>query len=338
MTSERNRMVLLARRPRGWPDESTFELAEEPVPEPGPGEVLVRNVYMSVDPYMRGRMNDVRSYTPPFEVGKPLEGGAIGRIEVSNHDDFQAGDYVQSNLGWREWFVSNGAGLTRLDPEAAPLPSYLGVLGGTGFTAYVGILDVGQPREGETVFVSGAAGATGSVAGQIAKIQGCRVVGSAGSEEKVRWLTEELGFDAAINYRDGDLGEQLGDACPEGIDVFFDNVGGETLEAALDHMNVFGRIAMCGAISMYNAEEPPPGPRNLRNFIVQRLTMRGFLVLDFADRREAFLRDMRVWLGEGQVRARETIYEGIDQAPAAFLDMMRGKNIGKMLVRLAPEA
>ena len=333
-----NRSVHLASRPVGWPTPENFRLVEEPVPEPGAGQVLVRNVYISVDPYMRGRMNDVKSYTPPFAVGEPMTGGAIGRVERSNHPDFAPGDHVSSQLGWREWFVSDGRGLQKVDADAAPLPAYLGALGGTGFTAYVGLLDIGQPQPGETVFVSGAAGATGSVAGQIAKIVGCRVIGSAGSDEKVRWLTDELGFDAAINYRTQDIDAALGEACPDGINIYFDNVGGDHLEAALNHMADFGRIVACGAISRYNEAELPPGPRNLGNVVRQRLRIQGFIVSDHAARNADFRRDMSQWLREGKVKHRETIVDGIEHAADAFLGLLRGENMGKMLVRLAPEA
>lgn len=335
--TKKSREIRLASRPVGWPEESDFELVEVPIAEPGEGEILVRNLYMSVDPYMRGRMRDVESYTPPFQVGETLTGGSIGRVEVSRHPDFAAGDHVVGMQGWRERYVSDGTGQRKIDPDLAPLPAYLGTLGMPGMTAYVGLLDIGKPQAGETVFVSAAAGAVGSVAGQIGKIKGCRVVGSAGSAEKVAYLTEELGFDAAFNYRDTDPDSGLAEHCPDGIDVYFENVGGPTLEAALAHMRPFGRIPVCGMIALYNEEVPPAGPRNLIQIIPKRLTLRGFIVSDHMDRMADFTRDVGGWLTEGRVRSRETVVDGIDNAPAAFIGLLRGDNIGKMVVRLDVE-
>lgn len=332
-----NREIRLAARPNGLPKDSDFELVDTPVPEPGEGQVLVRNIYMSVDPYMRGRMNDVRSYVPPFQLGAPLEGGAIGRVEHSRHADWAQGDYVSNQLGWREYFVSDGRGLSRVNPTVAPLAANLGVLGGTGLTAYVGLLDIGQPKQGETVFVSAAAGAVGSVVGQIASLKGCRVVGSAGSDAKVTFLRQELGFDAAFNYKVSSPQGALGQTCPDGIDVYFDNVGGDHLQAALNHMNPFGRIPACGMISVYNSESPVPGPDNLSLIVRQRLTVRGFIISDHLDRRHAFIEDMSSWLREGRVKSHETVVDGIENAPKAFLGLLNGENIGKMLVRLGPE-
>ncbi len=329
-----NREVRLASRPDGWPTQANFEFVESDVPAPGDGEVLVRNVFMSVDPYMRGRMNDVKSYTPPFALHETLQGGAVGRVEASNNPAFAIGDYVSNGLGWREWFISDGRGIGRVDTTVAPPEAYLSVLGGTGFTAYVGLLDLGQPKPGETIFVSAAAGAVGSIVGQIGKIVGCRVVGSAGSDEKVTWLRDDLGFDAAFNYRVEGPEDALARMCPEGIDVYFENVGGDHLQAALNHMNAFGRIAACGMISQYNNASPQPGPNNLTAIVRQRLTIRGFIVSDHADRRPDFVRDMSMWLREGQVTDRVTIVEGIENAPQAFLGLLRGENLGKMLVKL----
>jgi NADPH-dependent curcumin reductase CurA len=329
-----NREVRLASRPTGWPTEQNFEFADSEVPEPGDGEVLVRNVFMSVDPYMRGRMNDVKSYTPPFALHETLQGGAVGRVEASNNASFSIGDYVSSNLGWREWFISDGRGIGKIDTTLAAPEAYLSVLGGTGFTAYVGLLDLGQPKPGETIFVSAAAGAVGSIVGQIGKIVGCRVVGSAGSDAKVSWLRDELGFDAAFNYKVEGIEDALARLCPDGIDVYFENVGGDHLQAALNHMNAFGRIAACGMISQYNNATPQPGPNNLSAIVRQRLTIRGFIVSDHADRRADFVRDMSAWLSDGRVKDRVTVIEGIDNAPAAFLGLLRGENIGKMLVKL----
>jgi NADPH-dependent curcumin reductase CurA len=329
--------VRLAARPVGLPKESDFQFAERDLPEPRDGEVLVRNIYMSVDPYMRGRMNDAKSYAPPFAIGEPLYGGAVGRIEQSRYPGLEPGDYVSNSLGWREAFVAEGKGLSRIDAKAAPASAYLGVIGGPGLTAYVGLLDIGKPKPGETVFVSGAAGAVGSAVGQIAKISGCRVVGSAGSQEKVDFLLNELGFDAAFNYKEVDLEKALDEACPNGIDVYFDNVGGDHLQAALNHMNMFGRIPACGMISQYNNTEPVPGPNNLRLIVSNRLLVKGFIISDHMDRMPAFVADMGRWLREGKVRYRETVVEGLENAPRALIGLLRGENTGKMLVRLAPE-
>ncbi|HKS90305.1 MAG TPA: NADP-dependent oxidoreductase [Tepidiformaceae bacterium] len=329
-----NREVRLASRPDGWPTEANFEFVESDVPDPGDGEVLIRNLFMSVDPYMRGRMNDVKSYTPPFALHETLQGGAVGRVEASNNPAFTVGDHVSNGLGWREWFVSDGHGIAKIDTSTVPPEAYLSVLGGTGFTAYVGLLDLGQPKAGETIFVSAAAGAVGSVVGQLGKIVGCRVVGSAGSDEKVAWLRDELGFDAAFNYKVESPEDALARLCPEGIDVYFENVGGDHLQAALNHMNAFGRIAACGMISQYNNAKPQPGPNNLQAIVRQRLTIRGFIVSDHADRRPDFVRDMSMWLREGQVTDRVTVVEGIEDAPRAFLGLLHGENMGKMLVKL----
>jgi NADPH-dependent curcumin reductase CurA len=330
----KSREIRLAARPNGEPRDSDFDLVETELPEPGDGQLLVRNLWMSVDPYMRGRMNDVKSYTPPFKLGEALEGGAIGRVERSNNPGFAAGDIVQHNLGWRDAFISDGRGLGKLDATLAPPQAYLGVLGGTGLTAYVGLLDIGKPQPGETVFVSAAAGAVGSIVGQIAKIAGCRVVGSAGSAAKVSWLLNDLGFDAAFDYHGG-VDDQLARACPDGIDIYFDNVGGDHLQAALALMNPFGRIPACGMISQYNNATPQPGPNNLTNIVRQRLTLRGFIISDHLDRRADFLRDMSGWLREGKVKSQETVVQGLENAPRAFMGLLHGENTGKMLVKLA---
>ena len=332
-----NREVRLAARPVGLPKATDFQLVETEVPEPQDGEILVRTIFMSVDPYMRGRMNDVKSYVPPFELGQPLQGGAVGRVERSRNRDYREGDYVQSSFGWREYFVSNGAGLGKVEPLAGSLSAHLGVLGGTGLTAYVGLLDIGQPKDGETVFVSAAAGAVGSIVGQIAKLKGCHVVGSAGSDAKVAFIRDELGFDAAFNYKTTGIEDALAQTCPDGIDVYFENVGGDHLQAALNHMNPFGRIPVCGMISVYNNDAPAPGPNNLGTIVRQRLLAKGFIISDHLDRRAAFVADMSAWIREGKVKSRETIVEGIDNAPAAFIGLLQGENIGKMLVKLGPE-
>lgn len=332
----RSREVRLASRPAGWPEPSNFSLAETTVPSPGEGQALVRNLYMSVDPYMRGRMRDVKSYVPPFQIGQVLDGGSVGEVIESRHPELRKGDRVVGMQGWREHYLTDGTGQRKIDPRLeAPLSTFLGVLGMPGLTAYVGLLDIGQPKKGETVLVSAAAGAVGSLVGQIAKIQGCRAVGSAGSDDKVKHLVEKLGFDAAFNYKTEDLNSALRRDCPNGVDVYFENVGGAMLEAALLRMNPFGRIPVCGMISIYNATEPAPGPRTLVSVIQNRLTMRGFIVSDHWNRLEAFTRDISTWLKEGRIHYDETIVDGIENAPSAFLGLLRGENTGKMLVRLA---
>ncbi|NJC73462.1 NADP-dependent oxidoreductase [Planosporangium thailandense] len=336
MANRTSREVHLASRPTGWPTADNFRLVEVPVPAPGPGQVVVRNLVMSVDPYMRGRMNDVESYVAPFRLGEALDGGAVGEVVASDSPDLAVGDLVLHGLGWREYALLDAARARKVDAHAAPPSAYLGALGMVGLTAYVGLLDVAAMRPRDTVFVSGAAGAVGSIAGQIAKLRGSpRVIGSAGSDAKVEYLTRELGFDAAFNYKKAPVAEQLKEAAPDGIDVYFDNVGGEHLEAAISSLNRFGRAALCGAISGYNLAEAPSGPRNLWLAISNRLTLRGFLVGDHADRTPDFLAEVGRWLREDRLRVDETVVEGIENAPDAFLGMLRGENLGKMLVRLA---
>jgi hypothetical protein len=333
-----SREIRLKSRPAGLPSEDNFTLATVPVPTPGAGEVLVRNLYMSVDPYMRGRMFEQPSYVQPFQLGQPLDGGCVGKVVESQGGKFQVGDYVLGRKGWREYYVSDGADLTRIDPHLAPPQAYLGVLGMPGLTAYVGLLDIGQPRAGDTVFVSAAAGAVGSVVCQIAKLKGCRVVGSAGSPAKVHWLQEVAGVDAALNYKEAaSLTAELGKLCPHGIDVYFENVGGAHLEAALEHMNQFGRLALCGMISQYNTATPGSGPGNLRLAVRKRLRMQGFIVSDHLDRQPQFYADMGAWITAGQLKWQETIIDGIENAPRAFIGLFKGENVGKMLVRLGPE-
>jgi NADPH-dependent curcumin reductase CurA len=330
------REIRLAARPSGEPAPSDFEVASVEVGDPAPGEVVVRNLLMSVDPYMRGRMNDVPSYVPPFRLGEAMTGGAVGEVVASAADGLSEGDVVVHDLGWRELAVLPGARARPVDVSLAPPSAYLGVLGMPGLTAYVGLLDVAALREGDVVFVSGAAGAVGSLAGQLAKLRGHVVVGSAGSPEKVAMLRDELGFDAAFDYHDGPVRRLLRAAAPDGIDVYFDNVGGEHLEAAVGALRVHGRVALCGAVSGYNATEPAPGPRNLALAIGKRLTLRGFIIFDHADRQAAFLEEVAPLLRDGRITARETIVDGgIEAAPQAFIDLLRGANTGKMLVRLA---
>jgi hypothetical protein len=330
-----SRQIHLASRPVGWPSADNFRLVEVDVPEPGPGQVVVRNLVMSVDPAMRGRMNDVKSYVPPFQLDQALDGGAVGEVIASNSDTITVGDTVLHGLGWREHAVLDAARTRKVDTSVAPLSAYLGVLGMPGLTAYVGMLDIAAMRPGEAVFVSGAAGAVGSLAGQVAKLRGAGlVIGSAGSAEKVNHLVEDLGFDAAFNYKDAPVRAQLKQAAPNGIDVYFDNVGGDHLEAAIASLNQFGRVALCGAISQYNATQPQ-GPRNLSLAIGKRLTLRGFIVIDHTGRRAAFVEEVGGWLRDGKVRFDETFVHGIEHAPEALIGMLRGDNVGKMLVRLA---
>ncbi|SEP90303.1 NADP-dependent oxidoreductase [Lentzea albida] len=327
--------VRLASRPKGWPTDENFEIAEVEVPTPGEGQILVRNVVMSVDPYMRGRMNDVKSYVPPFQVGAPLEGGAVGEVVASNAEGFAVGDHVLHGLGWREYAVVDGKRAAKVDGDIAPLTTYLGVLGMPGLTAYAGLLVTAEFKPGDVVFVSGAAGAVGQIVGQIARLKGAsRVIGSAGSAEKVKYLTEELGFDAAFNYKDGPVAEQLAAAAPDGIDVYFDNVGGEHLEAAIESLNLNGRVTICGAISQYNADKPPTGPRNIIQVLSKRLTLRGMLVGDHQALQPQFVAEVAAWIKSGELKYSETVVEGgVRQAPAAFLGLLRGENTGKMLVK-----
>lgn len=337
MTATVSREIRLKHRPVGLPSEHDFELAEVPLPTLQEGEVLVRNHYMSVDPYMRGRMYDRASYVPPFQLGQPLEGGCLGQVVQSQGNTaLHEGDYVSSRLGWREYYVSDGSQLTKVEPHDVPLRAYLGTMGMPGMTAYVGLLDIGKPQEGNTVFVSGAAGAVGMVVCQIAKLKGCRVVGSAGSAAKVQWLRDVAGIDAAFNYKEVDsLMAELGRHCPHGIDVYFENVGGAHLEAALEHMNPFGRVVLCGMISQYN--EAAPGPGNLTHAVRKRLTLQGFIVSDHTDRQAQFHADMAAWIQAGKLKWEETILDGLDKAPQAFIGLFAGDNIGKMLVRLVDE-
>ena len=333
----RSREIRLAARPRGTPVVSDFELAEVELRDPADGEVLVRNAYVSVDPYMRGRMNDAKSYVSPFDVGATLTGGAVGRVIASRNDRWPEGSWALHELGWREAALLDGHGMRAVDPSLAPVSTALGVLGMPGVTAYVGIADIGEVRESDTVFVSGAAGAVGSVAAQLASTRGARVIGSAGTPEKVAWL-RELGLDGVFDYHDTPTREALRALAPDGIDVYFDNVGGETLEAAIGAMRLRGRIVACGAISRYNATEALPGPRNLFMVVTKRLRIQGFIVSDHYDRFPAFLAEVGPLVSSGSLRYRETVVEGIEQAPGAFIGMLEGANVGKMLVRVGPES
>ena len=328
-----SREIRLASRPSGMPTADNFTLAQTELEPLRDQEVLVRNLFMSVDPYMRGRMKDRESYVPPFELGKALEGGAVGEVVESRAKEFKPGDAVTSKFGWREYFVASPKELHPVSREVQPLSVYLGALGMTGMTAWAG-LNLVEVKAGDVIFISGAAGAVGSVAGQLAKLRGCRVIGSAGSSEKVEFLREECGFDVAFNYKIGPVLEQLNLEAPDGIDVYFDNVGGETLEAALSVLRVHGRIIACGGISGYNEEKPQPGPSNLFNITTKRLTMKGLIVRDFLDRQGEFEKEVGGYFRAGKVKNKETVVEGIEQAAGAFIGLFEGKNVGKMVVKL----
>lgn len=330
-----NRQIHLAARPKGLPKESDFALVETGVPPLQDGQFLVKIAYLSVDPYMRGLMSDAKSYMDPISIGDVVIGGAVGTIVESRHPGYAAGEVVLGYWGWQEYAVSDGAGVYKFDPSVAPISTALGVLGMPGLTAYFGLLDIGKPKRGESVFISGAAGAVGSVAGQIAKLLGCRVAGSAGSPEKIAFL-RELGFDAAFNYKDVSSYETaLREACPEGIDVYFDNVGGALTDAVFTQINPEARIVVCGQIDQYNAQNPPQGPRLLWHLIVKRARAEGFLVFQFADRYAEAQRAMAQWIAEGRLTWRETIVEGIENTPKAFIGLFKGENTGKQLVKIA---
>ncbi len=338
MSNQKNREIRLKKRPEGMPKASDFELAETAVPTPGSDQVLVRNSYMSVDPYMRGRMVDRESYTPPFQIGEALSGGAVGQVVASNNHKFAVGDYVSHFGGWREWYVSSGADFQKIDPSLAPLSAYLGALGMPGLTAYAGLLKVGELKEGERVFVSAASGAVGAIVCQIAKNKGCYVVGSAGSDEKCDWLVKEARCDKAINYKTaGRLDAALKAAFPQGIDVYFENVGGEHLDAALVNTRMHGRIAVCGMIAQYNATTPPPGPSNIIMVVPMRIMIKGFIVSDYGSLTPQFIADMAKWTKEGKMKWRETISDGIEHAPDAFIGLFKGDNFGKAVVRVGPD-
>jgi NADPH-dependent curcumin reductase CurA len=333
----KNTQVIFRSRPEGFPSEDNFEVVRSDVPKAGDGQVLRKTIYLSVDPFMRGRMSTARSYAEPAKLGEPMVGSTISEVVESKNPRYQPGDYVLGFDGWQEYGVSDGKGLRKLDPAQAPITTSVGVLGMPGLTAYVGLLDIGRPKEGETVVVSAAAGAVGSLAGQIAKIKGCRVVGTAGSDEKCAYVVNDLGFDFCINYKTADLKEALKAACPKGIDIYFDNVGGDVLEAVLKRINIHARIPLIGLIAQYCDPKPRPGP-NLGSILANRALIQGMIIFDHTDRMPDFLRDMSQWLREGKVRYREDIVPGgIENAARAFIGLMQGENIGKRIVQVAPD-
>ena len=336
-----NRQWLLAKRPHGMVGEENFEYAETPIPEAGDGEVVVRNLFLSFDPTQRGWMEDRESYLPPVGLGEPMRAGSIGQVSASNHPDFAVGDMVQTTGGWQDFVVVAPdqaiMGLNKI-PEGVPPEMMLSVLGVTGLTAYFGLLDLGEPKEGETVLVSGAAGATGSVAGQIAKLKGCRVVGIAGGPEKCAWLKDEAGFDDVIDYKNEDVNARIGETCPNKVDVFFDNVGGDILEAALNHINMRARVVLCGGISSYNATEPQPGPTNLMNLVVMRGRMEGFIVIDYMHRAQEAVQELLGWISSEQLNYQVDLQEGFENIPNTLNRLFTGKNIGKQLLKIADPA
>jgi len=332
--TQKNQQILLARRPSGAVDERDFRLVETDAPQPAEGQFLVRNLFLSLDPYMRGRMSDAKSYAKPAEVGEVMVGGAVGEVVASRHPKFKPGDKVEGPFGWQLYALSDGKGVRKIEDRGIPLSAYLGVLGMPGVTAYIGLLDFGQPKAGDTVVVSAASGAVGGVVGQIARIHGCRAVGIAGGADKCRFAVEELGYDACVDYKAGRLDEELRRAVPSGVDVYFDNVGGEISDAVLLRMNAFSRIPLCRLISEYQHAEPR-GLRNVRSLLVNRIKLQGFIVSDHLQRWPAALADLSRWVSEGKIKYRETVAEGLRNAPAAFIGMLSGKNLGKQVVKLS---
>jgi len=338
MATRRNRRIVLASRPKGEPAEENFRLEVTDVPVPAEGQVLLRTLFLSLDPYMRGRMNAGPSYAPATEIGQVMEGGTVSEVVESSASGLKPGDVVLAHSGWQEYAVADARRVLELDPQAAPVTTSLGVLGMPGMTAYTGLLNVGQPKPGETVVVSAAAGAVGSAAGQIAKITGCRAVGIAGSGEKCAWVASALGFDACVNYKEDGFEQRLASACPNGVDVYFENVGGPVFQAVLPLMNMFGRIPVCGRISQYNVTMPARGvdrlPLLMAAILVKRLTVRGFIVSDFNDQRAEFARNMAEWVRDGRVKYREHVVNGLENAVSAFRGLFRGENFGKLIVKV----
>ena len=339
MIANSNRALVLKSYPEGAPGPEHFELVEAPLPEPGPGEVLVRSIYLTVDPYMRGRLRPGPSYTAPQQIGETMLGEAVGEVVASRAEGFAEGDFVCADIGWQTHGVVSGRGLRKLDPTVAPISTALGVLGMPGLTAYFGTLEVLCPRPGDTLAVSAASGAVGSAVGQIAKIAGCRVVGIAGSQAKCDHIRDELGFDAAIDHRScPDIGRALAKACPDGIDCYFDNVGGPICDAAVENLALGARVAICGQIAQYNDSQQALGPRNLFHFLIKRASLRGFLVFDWAERYDHGLARLTRWLQEGRLQYREDIVDGLESAPAALAGLMEGRNFGKQLVKIGDDS
>ena len=341
MSQQINRQIVLASRPNGKPQANNFTIAEAPIPAPEDGQVLSKTIYLSLDPYMRGRMNAGKSYADPVEIDEVMSGGTVGQVIESKNSGFSAGDFVFGYGGWQEFWLQDGKKLKKVDPQLAPISTATGVLGMPGVTAYTGLLNIGQPKKGETVVVAAAAGAVGSVGGQIARIKGTRVVGIAGTPEKCEFVTEELGFDACVNHSRQDFAENLKSACPNGIDVYFENVGGKVFEKVLPLLNNFSRIPVCGVISSYNATQLPAGPNLtpllMRYILVKRLTFRGFIVWDFDSQEEEALTQLSNWVKEGKIRYLEDIVDGLENAPEAFMGLLEGKNFGKLVVRVSDE-
>jgi NADPH-dependent curcumin reductase CurA len=336
LSRSQNRRFLLASRPTGWPEPSNFRLVSEAVPVPGPKEVLVRALWLSVDPYMRGRMSAARSYARPVEIGEVMTGGVVGQVVTSDHPAFKPGDIVEGSLGWQDYAVADASLLRKIDPKLAPIQTALGVLGMPGMTAYFALLEVCRPKAGDTVVVSGAAGAVGQIVGQIAKINGCRAVGIAGGDDKLDYIERELGFGATINYKtSNDLTKAVAAACPTGVDVYFDNVGGAVSEAVFNNLAFKSRIVICGQISQYNLDKPDLGPRNLRYMLTNRARMEGFLVWDWRDCYPEALRRIAQWIKEGRLKYSEHVTEGFEKTPEAFIAMLKGANLGKALVKVA---
>ncbi|RKQ35727.1 NADP-dependent oxidoreductase [Oceanobacillus halophilus] len=333
----KNRSILLVSRPKGMPIQDNFKLIEEPLPSIRDGEVLVETIYLSVDPYMRGRMRGIKTYTSPYNLNEVLTGGVVGRIVESKNKRFEIGDIIEGRLGWSDYSVSNGRNIRKVNPNLAPITTALGVVGMPGLTAYFGLLDIGKPKSGETVVVSGAAGAVGTVVGQIAKNKGCRVIGIAGSEEKNEYLEKELGFDATINYKEENLREALKDKCPDGVDIYFDNVGGVVTDHVMYRLNFQARIIVCGQISEYNSEEQAVGPRVQRFLLNCSALMKAFIVSDYSERFSEGYQYLGDWVQQGKLKYRENIIEGLENAPNAFIGLFKGENIGKQLVRVKAE-
>jgi NADPH-dependent curcumin reductase CurA len=336
MTPKTHRRVVLARRPPAEVAESDFRIEEVPVPEPGPRELLVRVVYLSLDPYMRGRMRDAASYAAPVQLGEVMTGGTVGEVVKSNHPDYRAGDIVEDRLGWQEYAIAPGPALRKVDPKLAPISTANGVLGMPGMTAYFGLYEIGQPKPGDTVVVSAASGAVGQLVGQLARFAGCRAVGIAGGARKCAFVKDTLGFDAVVDYKaEKDLAAAVKAACPNGVDVYFDNVGGPVSDAVLAHLNFYARVALCGSISQYNTADP--GPRFLGTFVGKRVRAQGFIVWDFNQRYGPAMARMGEWVRSGRLKYKEDIVEGLHNAPKAFVGLLRGDNFGKLQVRLGPD-